>query len=496
MADGPPVYTTKDSLSILTVNLGNFARGRKKTLPEKFAQHLDNRDHTQVSPLVKSLARSKSHIACVLEANNVDIEEAAYLVRHGWYMQSNRAHDIMIMTRTNYAQHYVEHLAGSTCEHEVHQFLPLSYWVVEIRYGNCPTTAAIRKTGSNLQDRFSVNYMEDTVLRCGMPVFRICAFHMSSKVASKKPALMHEAIGIMLADCFHYQVDYITGDANMASYRTGGSKQGSSSIRDSCFQEMVRYYLKAYNAAQHGDPYCVPKAKFCTSNPLTLLRWMEDKFGIPWKDVGPVDWQNVPGLDCMVACILEWSHTAPMEKWEQGNDPSDEYKVRISEWLLHSNRDVYLLPESDNDSHTPLLVHLTPTWMSNRERRELRNQEALKAAHVSRRERQRAKKRGGPAPTPTETPGKGSARPAEPENPPSGKGKRPAEPADPPSGKGKGKRPAEPADPPKGKGKKGESQKGKKGDTEKGKTAKGSSKGSTEKGKSKGKHYSKGKGQK
>ena len=62
--------------------------------------------------------------------------------------------------------------------------------------------------------------------------------------------------------------------------------------------------------------------------------------------------------------------------------------------------------------------------------------------------------------------------------------------------KERGKRPAEPADPPKGKGKKGESQKGKKGDTEKGKTAKGSSKGSTEKGKSKDKHYSKGKGQK
>ena len=48
MADGPPVYTTKDSLSILTVNLGNFARGRKKTLPEKFAQHLDNKDHTHL----------------------------------------------------------------------------------------------------------------------------------------------------------------------------------------------------------------------------------------------------------------------------------------------------------------------------------------------------------------------------------------------------------------------------------------------------------------
>ena len=117
---------------------------------------------------------------------------------------------------------------------------------------------------------------------------------MSAKIASKKPALMHEAMDIMLADCFHNQVDYITGDANMAGYGTGGSKQGSTSIRDSCFQEMVRYYLKAYNAAQNGDPYCCPKAKFATSNPLTLLRWMEDRFGIPWKNVGAVDWQSVP----------------------------------------------------------------------------------------------------------------------------------------------------------------------------------------------------------
>ena len=280
------------------------------------------------------------------------------------------------------------------------------------------------------------------------------------------------------------------------------AKQGSTSIRDSCFQEMVRYFLKAYTAAQSGDPYCCPRAKFTTSNPLTLLRWMEDKFGIPWKDVGAVDWENVPGLDCMVACVLEWAHSIPMEVWEQSTDPTDEYKVRVSEWLLHSNLDVYMLAETDNDSHTPLLVHLTPSWMSNRQRRELRNPETIKASHDRRREAQRAKKRGDPAPREEPT-GKGSARPAEPENPPSGKGKRPAEPADPPRGKGKGKgKYPGPDEEPQGQGRrfyrpeKGESSKGKKGDTEKGKSKKGSSKGSTEKGKSKDKHSSKGKGKK
>ena len=209
MLDGPPVYTSKEALSILTVNLGNFVRGRKKTVPEKFAAHVDRKDYNGVGPLVKSLARSKSHIACALEASNVDIEEVAYLVRHGWYMQSNMGRDIMIMACTNQAYESIEHLAGPMCEPEVHQYLPLSSWVVVIRYGKCPTAAAIRKTGSNLQDRFSRNHMEDDIERCGMPVFRVCVFHMSSKVASKKPALMHKAMGVMLADCFHFQVDYM-----------------------------------------------------------------------------------------------------------------------------------------------------------------------------------------------------------------------------------------------------------------------------------------------
>ena len=265
------------------MNLGNFIRGRKKTVPAKHAQLVDKKDDSGVGPLVKSLARSKSHIICLLEASTLDIEEVAYLVRHGWYMQPSKGHDICIMTRTNRSGEYVEHLAGPVAQSDVHQHLPLSYRAVEIRYGKAPTQAAIRKTESNLQDGFSRSHMEDDLERCGMQVFRVCAFHMSTKIASRKPALMHEAMGIMLPDCFHYQVDYITGDANMAGYRTGGSKQSSTSIRDSCFQEMVRYYLKAYNAAQSGDPYCCPKAKFCTSNPLTLLRWMEDKFGIPWK---------------------------------------------------------------------------------------------------------------------------------------------------------------------------------------------------------------------
>ena len=63
MQDGPPVYTSKDTLSILTVNLDNFVRGRKKTVAAKFAPHIDRKDDSGVGPLVKSLVEAKATLS-------------------------------------------------------------------------------------------------------------------------------------------------------------------------------------------------------------------------------------------------------------------------------------------------------------------------------------------------------------------------------------------------------------------------------------------------
>ena len=79
-------------------------------------------------------------------SGNLDIEEAAYLVRHGWYMQHTKGEDI-IMTRTNMCNEYIEHLAGPVLKPEIHQVLPLSYWAVEIRYGKAPTQASLSQNG-------------------------------------------------------------------------------------------------------------------------------------------------------------------------------------------------------------------------------------------------------------------------------------------------------------------------------------------------------------
>ena len=53
---------------------------------------------------------------------------------------------------------------------------------------------------------------------------RVCVFHLNSHVARTKPGITGEAFAVMFADCLHYQVDFIGGDANMAAYRYAGGR--------------------------------------------------------------------------------------------------------------------------------------------------------------------------------------------------------------------------------------------------------------------------------
>ena len=171
-----------------------------------------------------------------------------------------------------------------------------------------------------------------------MNVMRVRVFHMKSHVASRQTGLCHEAYGIMLADCFAFQTDIVAGDANMSGYRYSGSRQVSSSIKHSCWQDMVRYFIRAHNDGMQQDPYCRVIPRFVSSNPLSSLRWWEDTFGAEYDQCRPVNWDTVPTLHCIVCCILERGHSISMDRWST-IQAGLEYKVAVSEWLLHSSKD-------------------------------------------------------------------------------------------------------------------------------------------------------------
>ena len=98
------------------MNLGNFVRDRKNTLPKVYAGFIDELDDSGVGPMVKSLARSKSHLILLNEASELLDSEVAYLVQEGWLVHQNNAKDLAIMIRCNFVGSYINQIAGSTME--------------------------------------------------------------------------------------------------------------------------------------------------------------------------------------------------------------------------------------------------------------------------------------------------------------------------------------------------------------------------------------------
>ena len=297
----------------LTVNLGNFVRGSKSTLSKVYAEFIDELDDSGVGPMVKSLARSKSHLILLNEASELLDSEVAYLVQEGWLVHQNNAKDLAIMIRCNFVGSYINQIAGSNMERAAHKHLPISYMLCEVCFGKCPSQEEIEeKNGSrNLKDYDHTNMSED-LTRAGMNVMRVCVFHMKSHIASRQPGFCHEAYGIMLADCFAFQADIMSGDANMSAYRYAGTRQQSSSLKHSCWQDMVRYFVWGHNEAMGQDPNCSVLPRFVSSNPLSSLRWWEDTF----------EYETCRAVNR----ILEWAHTfsdekcpRPVQDWSIGS---------------------------------------------------------------------------------------------------------------------------------------------------------------------------------
>ena len=86
--------------------------------------------------------------------------------------------------------------------------------IVEVVYGK---TLKVGLQGN--REDFPMDSFKTTLTRAGSDRIRVCMFHLNSGVAGDKVALAHEALGAMYADCLHYLVDLVGGDANMAFYQ-------------------------------------------------------------------------------------------------------------------------------------------------------------------------------------------------------------------------------------------------------------------------------------
>ena len=79
--DGPvPVYASKTKYSVLVLNLGSFARSRKKTAPSTYSDIIYYDDSGEsVGLLIKSIAHAKAHLSLLCEAGEINAQELDFL---------------------------------------------------------------------------------------------------------------------------------------------------------------------------------------------------------------------------------------------------------------------------------------------------------------------------------------------------------------------------------------------------------------------------------
>ena len=67
----------------------------------------------------------------------------------------------------------------------------------------------------------------------------------------------------------------------------------------------------------------------CTNSLLLLIQY-EDALGQPYR--GPqIDWNTFPGLDPMIATVLEWGHSMTDDQWSELPADTKEFKLSVSE---------------------------------------------------------------------------------------------------------------------------------------------------------------------
>ena len=114
--EGPvPIYNSRSKYTALVLNLGSFARNRKKTAPSQFSDIIDYDDSGEsVGLLLKSIAHAKAHLFFLCEAGELNDQELNFLHQRGWETKRNPNGELLVGCRTNGHESQMTMLAGST----------------------------------------------------------------------------------------------------------------------------------------------------------------------------------------------------------------------------------------------------------------------------------------------------------------------------------------------------------------------------------------------
>ena len=188
------------------------------------------------------------------------------------------------------------------CESKM-QEKSLWYVIVEVDFG------VITETAKTLARRTARPVTTGTpVARAHMEKVRVCVFHVQNEYARAKFLTTRMRLRQMFADCVRYQVDFVGGDANAASYRWKSTQFYHTPTASSLNIMAGRAATVANQCLTVSDASIDIRGAFgvqmVTNNTNNELLNLEKTY-----QTGTEQEKNDLGYDCIVLIAYTWGHT-------------------------------------------------------------------------------------------------------------------------------------------------------------------------------------------
>ena len=275
----------------------------------------------------------------------------------------------------------------------------VSFAIFEINRGKAIPRGAFAVSSSGYFSREDPqNYEEMT--RARMTVTRVCIYHVDNVEAGKSHSITGECLAHMMYECVVHQVTIIAGDANKMAYQKQG-QQLDGSYGMSTFQFWLDRFEQAIDAyfKKNNPQVCrdLSVRQFHSASFLDVLDLREKLGGKVDIDAQTrADTQHLG--DCCMMTFFEFGLSMQKDGfYDQEQAGKLEYRYSVNEDLFYLTNDILLLTENDRDSHSPLLVTIEPSDMSNQEKKSFQTVESKQNRADKRKADQKARKAAGKA---------------------------------------------------------------------------------------------------
>ena len=317
---GTNLLANLESLTFLSWNYGNMVRGQKYTTL-RFLQGLDSamkpRKQSAMSLQYEQFENNlffnmlfflRAHVVILQEAHLL-VPAKEFIEQKNWTVCFNDWENLAAMVRLSPGG-YIKIIAGHDQDLGHCEQRDVIWAIYEICFGETRPRQDFKDADFEFDD-YGPEDQRVPLTRANMHTIRVCNYHIDTHRAVDAHLLTGEQTALMLYECFVYEVDIISGDANSLAYRMSGYKrQPMANYYYSAMQHWIRRFSEARVKADPGIKAPIPRTFYSSSS--LVLKQCEVYFDKLWEEYSTIEKEEYQGSqlgDTCLSTIVEWGHS-------------------------------------------------------------------------------------------------------------------------------------------------------------------------------------------